>query len=155
MTEGLFFNAIYLLSNAFRFYVLFTFVNIFFDYCKVTRKIEVICYALFFLINSSLFMLFSNPVVNLLNNILLVFLLTFIYRSSLLKKLTSTIIIQPTGLFIESIVYYTLSHFLLDQQAAIVISIVVHVIIYYLVVLIFGRLKILNQIINYLCFIWL
>ncbi len=68
-------NQIYLISNLFRIYVLFKFINVFLKRRDIDIKIEIFGYLVYFIINSILYLKFQSPIINLMNNIVLFFLL--------------------------------------------------------------------------------
>lgn len=103
-------DILYLISNLFRIYVLFRFANIFFDRRDVKKSTEIIAYGSYFLINSFVYLNFSLPLLNLITNILLFFLLTFIYEGRISTRLISTILIYSINMSWDAI-----SHFALTQ----------------------------------------
>ena len=141
MEQSVFFNIIFLLTSMFRFFAIFKFMTIFFDERKIGKRSEIICYVGYFLINAFMFIFWSNQIINLLNNIILTFLLTFIYSSSFLKKLIALVIVCASNLFIESIVYYILLYFNLEQQTTMILGFIIYTIVYYLAVMLFHRFK--------------
>ncbi len=97
---------IYLITNLFRIYVLFRFLSVFFERkIRVNKEFVFLLYIICFIINSSLHLIFSNPFINLASNILLLYLLTFMYHGKTLTRVVSTAIIYSSAMILDSIVY--------------------------------------------------
>lgn len=97
---------IYLITNLFRIYVLFRFLSVFFERkIRVKKEFVFLLYIICFIINSSLHLIFSNPFINLASNILLLYLLTFMYHGKTLTRVVSTAIIYSSAMILDSIVY--------------------------------------------------
>lgn len=102
------FNAetiIYLASNLFRIYVIVRFLNVFFSKTTANKRIGLITVSLYFGVNSLLYLAYTSPYLNLLSNIVLLFLLTYIYRAKIMMRALSTIMIFAINLFCEDILY--------------------------------------------------
>lgn len=102
---------LYLISNAFRMFVIYRFMNIFFDTGKVKISNQLLAYMLYFSFNSSAHILFKNPNVNLLTNILLLFFLTFVYKAKFYSRLISVSLICAVNLFWDGIIFVISSHY--------------------------------------------
>ena len=59
---------LYLTSNLFRIYVTMRFLNMFFNKSTSNKRIGIIAFSLYFIINSVLFLYFSSPYLNLFSN---------------------------------------------------------------------------------------
>jgi signal transduction histidine kinase len=112
-------NLLYLVTNIFRIYVLFRFVGIFFKREYTSGKIEMTAFIAYYIINSSAYLFFANVFINLASNLLLFFVLTFIYRSRLSTKLISTFLIYAVNLIFEGMIYNVIffSKLALDMEA--------------------------------------
>ena len=99
---------LYLTSNLFRIYVTMRFLNMFFNKSTSNKRIGIIAFSLYFIINSVLFLYFSSPYLNLFSNIILLFSLTYIYKAKLVSRMLSTIMIFAINLFCEDIAYRVL-----------------------------------------------
>lgn len=77
---------IYFCCNAFRIYTIYLFFNVFFSESKYSKRREILCYVLFFVVNSTIYYFFKIPVFNLIVNITGFFLLTLNYNSSFRKR---------------------------------------------------------------------
>jgi len=141
MTNETFHNIIYLLCNAVLIYAKFKAIYIFSKECKVSKKIEVALFFVYFVINSSLYFIFRNPNVNLINGIILFFALTFNYKSSITKKIIATFLITAVSLFIESIVYYIMSAIMSDPTNTLIVVMIISRVIFYFGVVLLNNLK--------------
>lgn len=94
----------YIISNLFRVYVYYLFINAFFKKSKkVNNFVIIMAFAGFFLLNTSAYLLASSTYLNLITNMLPCFLITFFYNSSLMKKIASAFIICSVGIFIDAL----------------------------------------------------
>ena len=84
-------TAFYLVSNFFHIYAVYVFSNSFFDKKNTHRGLELLSYVLYYAINSITFLFFENWLLTILSNILPFFAITFIYHSSMAKKITVTV----------------------------------------------------------------
>lgn len=74
-------------SQALGIYSIYKLVRAFFEECIVKRYVEVSAFVGYFILSSSMYLIINIPVVNFAVNIISVFLLTFMYTSSIKKKL--------------------------------------------------------------------
>lgn len=96
---------VYLISNLFRIYVVFRFINIFFDRTYVNNKVEKSAFAVYFILNSIIYLFFKEPIINLSSNILLFFILTFIYNAKLSTRLIATVLIYAVNMLLDGMVH--------------------------------------------------
>jgi signal transduction histidine kinase len=122
-------------------YAKYKFMYIFFKESKTNKKIEMSLYIGYLLVNSILFLIFKNPIVNLLNNIILLFALTFNYNSSWVKKMIAPVIIYAVSSGLENISYYILSFIIDDGATQILLSTVTSRIIFFFIVLLLNNLR--------------
>ena len=85
------YTLIYLLTNIFNVFVIRKLVLVFFDKRNAPPLVCNIFYSLYFFVTSFLYLFLDIPFVILLANIILIFLITFIYEASLSKRLLSTL----------------------------------------------------------------
>lgn len=81
----------YLLSNIFHIYSMFLFAKFAFDRENISRIKESLFFMAYYLLNSVAFLFGQNWLLNMLSNILPFFGITFLYKSSILKKVASTL----------------------------------------------------------------
>ncbi len=87
MNEFMLYTLTYLFSQALGIYSIYKLVRAFFEECIVKRYVEVSAFVGYFILSSSMYLIINIPVVNFAVNIISVFLLTFMYTSSIKKKL--------------------------------------------------------------------
>jgi hypothetical protein len=95
---------IYLASNLFCTYILYRFMRLFFDSSDVNIKIELAAFTIYYVISSSVYLLLSTPVFNLLTSIILFFSITYIYEGFLKTRLIATFFTYTTGMLVDSLV---------------------------------------------------
>lgn len=94
----------YLLSNIFHIYSMFLFVKFIFDREDVSRIKELLFFASYYMINSAAFLFGHNWLLNMLSNILPFFGITFLYKSSILKKVAATLGINISAIICDTLV---------------------------------------------------
>jgi len=129
-----FYNIIFLFCNMIAVYTKYRAMYIFFDKSKTNKKIEIFLFVGYFIINSGLYFAFKNPNINLANNIILLFLLTFNYISSTIRRITAAAIIQVIALLIEIMTYHFLQLFEIEIAYMEIIVMLLSRIIFYFIV---------------------
>lgn len=94
---------LYLISNAFSVYVHYRFTKVFFKESLVNNIVLFGSYIFYYIVNSSTFLLFHNPYLNLLTTIVPIMLITFEYKSKILTKFIFSILIVATFILVDSI----------------------------------------------------
>lgn len=102
---------IYLISNLFRICVLHRFMHIFFDEEKVSKNMVFWGFVLYFIFNSSLYLFFFSPKINIITNIFSLFLLACLFKGSISKKMFSVALIYAVNLVCENVAFRGLSLF--------------------------------------------
>lgn len=87
MNEFMLYTLTYLFSQALGIYSIYKLVRAFFEECIVKRCVEVGAFVGYYVLTSSLYLIVNVPIANFVVNIISVFLLTFMYSSSIKKKL--------------------------------------------------------------------
>lgn len=95
---------LYLLSNIFHIYSMFLFVKFIFDREDVSRIKELLFFTAYYLINSAAFLFGHNWLLNMVSNILPFFGITFLYKSSILKKVAATLGINISAIICDTLV---------------------------------------------------
>lgn len=80
------YNITYLLSNLFMIYVSYEYMHIFYSVCRVSLRMEILCYIGYTAISSLVFFSLRIPLAMLLTNISLMLLLTLLYEDGSFKK---------------------------------------------------------------------
>lgn len=104
-------TAVYLITSAFGTYILYRYMNIFFDCTETDRKIEIASYLLYYFTTCFLFLGFNNPIVNVIANLIMFFLLTFNYEATIRKRLIATSSIYMILMTIETVVVLAMRYF--------------------------------------------
>lgn len=109
-------TAFYLFSNLFHIYAVYMFSNIFFDKNKVGKLKELLLYLAYYAINSFAYICFGNWFFNLFTNFFLFFLITFIYKSSVLKKAAASFITNAVIMICDLIVSAVMTTFNINSM---------------------------------------
>lgn len=102
-------NIVYMISNIFGIYVIYKFMNIFFNTNEVNRKLEVLSYIFYYIVIGLAFLFFNKPSMYLIINILMFYLITLNYPSTLKLKLTATILTYVILAILEAFAVITVS----------------------------------------------
>jgi len=81
---------VYLISNALTAFALERFMKVFFEKKRVQTWIAVIPFLVYFIASSSIFLLLGIPIISLFVNILTIFVISLIYESTLVRRLSAT-----------------------------------------------------------------
>lgn len=104
------YNLVYLIGSLFMTYVIRKFFQVFYYEKQVDIKIELIFYFLYFIFTTSIYLITRIPVIMMISNFLLLFLISFIYIGSIKKRLLSVLIIYISLVSIETIVVVVLNY---------------------------------------------
>jgi len=96
------YDIIYLLSNIFGTYVIFRFMRVFFDRKGTDKTREFFSYLLYFAIIGTVFIVFNTPILNLMSNIVLFFLLTLNYKAKYKRRIIAVICIYAILISVEA-----------------------------------------------------
>lgn len=143
-------TSVYLITSFFGTYILYRFMRIFFDIAETDRKIEVASYLLYYFTIGFLFIVFNNPVVTIISNLIMFFLLTFNYESTIKRKLIATVSIYMILMTIESVVVLILQYFDIhiaseDSDLELIVALVIIKILTYNVMLFLSNFKMLKN----------
>ncbi|HHZ02772.1 MAG TPA: sensor histidine kinase [Tissierellia bacterium] len=140
---------VYLVTGIFSTYTLFRYMCVFFDRKNVDKKQEVLSYALFFCIGSLLYISLNNPTVNIISNIVMFFLLTLNYDSTLKVRLIAAVSIYMILMTIEVIVMLILEYcgipMSLGNDRALIIGIISIRIVSYIFMLFISNFKMISN----------
>lgn len=98
-------NIMYLVSNGFKIYVIARFYEHFFQPKDISKWLRYSAFTGYFLLNSSLYILFNNSYLNLVSNVVPLFLITYLYSIKLQNRIFFSIIILALLLFLEGFFY--------------------------------------------------
>lgn len=142
--------AVYLITNIFGTYTIYRYMKIFFDRNETDRRIELASYLLYYFTIDYLFLVFNNPMVNVVCNLIMFFLLTFNYESNLKRKLIATISIYMFLMTIETVVVLLMQYFDITLESKnldleIVVALIIIKIITYSVMLFLSNFKLVKN----------
>lgn len=103
--------AVYLITSVFATYTLFRYMSIFFDRKDVDKKQEFLSYSLYFGILSLLYLSLDNPLVNVMANLIMFYMLTYNYQSTTKNRLIAVASIYMILMTIEVIVMLILQNY--------------------------------------------
>ncbi|MBE6843847.1 MAG: GHKL domain-containing protein [Ruminococcus sp.] len=98
-------DIIYGISNLFRIYVLFRFSQFWFQKREIPSWIEYLAYISYFILNTGCYVIFHNTQLNLLSNIIPFFLITFLYKSKMMTRTVTTVMIYAISMVWDGIIY--------------------------------------------------
>ena len=104
-------NLLYLGANLFRVYVMYRFARAFLGNLLTSKKLEILMFLLYFVLNSFAHIFVANLFVNLATNVLPLFAITFLYKSKVYVKFLSTALVCAINLFLDVIVFMIFSSF--------------------------------------------
>lgn len=95
----------YLLSNAFRIYAVSRFVKSFFNDENMKPKLLLCSFAAYYIINSLCFLVVPNPIVNLITNIVPLFLITMLFECKIMIKIVISLLVYAVNMFSDGVVF--------------------------------------------------
>lgn len=98
-------NVTYLISNLFRIYVLYRFSNAFFKSKRVQNKFIILGFAGFYIINSLLYLTNQTILINILSNVGLFFVVSFMYNSAVSVRLLVSLLVYSVSVFIDIVAF--------------------------------------------------
>lgn len=126
-------DLLYLISNLFRMYVLYRLIGVFFNKSETNKRLEIAAFTAYYVLNSGASLLLQNPFVDLGTNIILYFLLTFIYQGKLATRIISTVLIYSTGMLLDSVIYNLFIHVIEEKNLKSFTNILSNVVFFVLV----------------------
>lgn len=98
------YDLFYIVTNIFDVYIIYKFMTAFFDRKDVNRKIEIASYLFYYFSFSSIYLFLNIPIITLLSNVVVLFLVSFNYKTSLKRRILAISFIYIILISIESIV---------------------------------------------------
>lgn len=93
-------------SNLFRMYVIYRFIRIFLEETKLSRVKEVTCYLLFWIVNTTLYLLFQRVWINIVCNLVGISLLVRMYTKMWKENIFVTISIYAVSMVCDAFVTF-------------------------------------------------
>lgn len=94
---------VYLLTSVFGTYILYKFMAVFYDTRRTSVKDEFLCYLAYFIIVNSIYLFINIPIITMTANLTSFFLLSFNYKSTIKKRVLSSVLIYIILMLIEMI----------------------------------------------------
>lgn len=91
-------------TNFFRVFIIWRFIKIFFITKKINFKIASIAYGTFYIVTTSMYLLFHYPLINMFSFIIGIFLITLLYIGSWKKKLLITVLIYSVNMVCDYVI---------------------------------------------------
>ncbi len=104
MTSSIAYNISYLLSQALGVFALYKLMRAFFEERHVRKTTEVFFYMGYYIIVASVYLVVNIPIVNFCVTLFLHFILTFLYSSSVKKKIFVSLVVFVFGICTEMLV---------------------------------------------------
>lgn len=104
------FDIIYLSTNILGVYVLFKMMSIFFEREDTDKKIEIFSYLIYYILTSTIYLVTKTPIVMIVTNLLLFFLLTYNYKAKTSKRIVAKILIYLFLACIETFVVFMVGY---------------------------------------------
>ena len=98
-------TALYLIMNILRVYAIYLWVNVFIEKKEISSRLIFIAYASFYVVNSLLYLVYNSTFLNIATNVIPIFLITFLYKARIGKRIFVTVLIYAIAMFIESVFY--------------------------------------------------
>lgn len=95
------YNIVYLLSQALGVFSVYMLMRAFFEKRGVKKTVEVISFVGYYFLTASVYLLLNIPIINFIVTLLAYFLLTFLYSSSVKKKIFVCLLVFVFGLCTE------------------------------------------------------
>lgn len=95
----------YLLANAFRIYAVSRFVKSFFNDENMKPKLLLCSFAAYYIINSLCFLVVPDPIVNLITNIVPLFLITMLFECKIMIKIVISLLVYAVNMFSDGVVF--------------------------------------------------
>lgn len=105
-----------LIPKLFLTYILKRFMNIFFQTKDVEKKKERILYILFFILTTSVQILFRFPLANITINIMMIFLITQLYEGRQKKKIIVTLLVYGICMICDILTVYAYADYIIGKN---------------------------------------
>jgi len=136
---------VYIFTGFFGIYIVYRFMNVFFDTRKTNAKVELLSYFTYFLLINGIYLLINIPIILMVTNLLAFFLISYNYESTIKNRILSAVFIYLILMGVEMIVallsgYFNFPIYSTNNYSSI-FGLIVCTILSYLVVLIVNNFK--------------
>lgn len=108
--EFIIYNAVYVIMNLFRTYIIFKFMGVFFERKGINKRIENLSYLSYYVCITGIYLFINIPIVMLTSNVLALLFLSLNYQASMKQRVLSVFLIYLILLCSESIVVLLTGH---------------------------------------------
>ena len=98
-------TAFYLVMNVLRIYAIYLLVDVFIDKKHISSKLFFLAYAAFYVVNSFLYLIYHSTVLNIATNVIPIFLITFLYKAKICKRIFVTTFIYAVAMFADGVLF--------------------------------------------------
>lgn len=139
------YEGVYLITAVLGSYVLYRFMAVFFDTKRTSARFEFLSYVAYYIVVNGIYLFVNIPIIMMITSLIVFFLLSYNYESTIKKRILSSILIYLILISIEMIVvlmtgYFNFSIFSTNNYSS-VTGIILCNILSYLVVLILNNFK--------------
>ncbi len=106
-----FYDIVYVITSIFGIYIIYRFMNIFFERDNINRKIEIVSYLIYYVLISIIYLYIKIPIVMTAFNICFFFLLSLNYKANFKKRIICALLIYLILMCIEMIVVFFTGYF--------------------------------------------
>lgn len=106
-----FYDIVYVITNIFGTYVIYKFMNIFFERNNINYKLEIVSYLIYFCLITIIYISIRIPIVMTVSNICFFFLLSLNYKANFKKRIICVLLIYLILMCIEMIVVFFTGYF--------------------------------------------
>lgn len=103
-------------TNLFRTFITKRFMGIFFVKDVDSKRKEGICYAMFFLLTTSVYLLFHYPPANIVTNIVMIYIIACLYEGERKKKVMITFLIYGINMICDALAIYSFSNYTFGED---------------------------------------
>lgn len=103
-------------TNLFRTFIIRKFMALYFQRDIENKKKEKVVYSLFFFFTSVVYLTFHFPPVNIITNLLLIYLITLIYEGRQKKKILITFLIYGINMICDIIAVYSFNDYIIGKN---------------------------------------
>lgn len=123
-----------LMANLFQMYIVYRFMNLMYGELKIITKSLVLAFAFYYCANSFGYIITASPMINILTNLLGLFVITVLYSKSLFKNIFVTAIIYALGMAVDIIITLGMSSFMVNKEHIVLINLFTNLVIFIVVV---------------------
>lgn len=115
-------TAVYLLSNALIIFSYYRVYGVYFDRNGVNRWLEIGCFVTYYLINSTCFILFATPYLNLATSIIPMIGITFLYPGRMRTKFAVPLLCYGFSMILDNFTWYLFLQFALGTEKTVLLA---------------------------------